>query len=179
MRPLPSVGFGLALALAACSGDGKKTDANFDNLPPLTEAIARADRVILYEGLPHEGWEKKALDEELKAKKTFEDHGFPFYTEPLDLKPEDARKLTALFTDPASFRGYWGAKKCGGFHPDYLVEWQAESNTYRAHVCLGCSEVKVYGPRRKLYCDIEPNARPAFNSVLTPYRKNRPEKSEP
>src|SRR5262245_6972052 len=124
---------------AACvtdKEDGKKeTDRNFANYNPLSEWIAKADKVILYEGLPHQEYEGEELEKERKSKKTISFNGFPFYSEPLDLKAADAKKLTNLYCDPSSFRAWKGYKRCGGFHPDYCIEWRKGKETCRALVC--------------------------------------------
>ena len=173
MSRLTPAAVGLAL-LAASACTGSKSDTDFENYKPLADAIGRADKVVLYEGLPHDVWEAKLLAKELKEKKTVERHGFPFYAGPLDLTADDAKKLIALFTDPGSFSQWVGPKKCGGFHPDYLVEYHVGDDVYQMLVCLGCCEVKVYGPKARLYCDICSQSKEAFEKVLKPYRKNRP-----
>jgi hypothetical protein len=171
---------GVLLLVVPTAADEKKkeTDTDFKNLQPLAEAIAKADKVTLYEGLPHQVWEKELLDQELKEKQTVTDHGFPFYAGPLDLKPDDAKKLTALAADAKSFQKWSGYKRCGGFHPDYMVEWRVGKDVYRMHVCFGCHEVKVYGPKAELYCDMSDAGLHGLEAVLKPYRKNRPKAGE-
>src|SRR5262249_3316064 len=62
------------------------------------------------------------------------------------------------------------------FHPDYCAEWQDGKDVYQVLICFGCHEVKCYGPKVDLYCDINSEAYKEFEKVLKPYRKNRPEK---
>jgi hypothetical protein len=154
--------------------DRRETDTNFDNYKSLAAAIAKADKMVLYEGLPHPLSEGKLLDEELKMKKTVRLHGFPFYARSLQLKERDAKELTKLFTDPNSFKPYRGPKKCGGFHPDYCIEWRVGKEVYQGLLCFGCHEAKVFGPKKELYCDIGKEAYDKFKEVLQPYRKHRP-----
>ncbi|QJW94473.1 hypothetical protein [Frigoriglobus tundricola] len=158
--------------------DRRETDTTFANYKPLAAAVAKADKVALLEGLPHPMFEKKLLESELKTKKTVSHHGFPFYAEPVALKEADAKTLTKLFTDETSFKAFSGAKKCGGFHPDYCIEWHVGKDLYRCLVCFGCHEVKVFGPKTELYCDITKDAYDSFKTVLQPYRKNRPERKD-
>lgn len=134
--------------------DRGETDTNFANHKPLAEAVARAERVVLYEGLPHQFFERDLLACELATKKTVRLHGFPFYAEVLPLKEADAKELTRLFTDVRSFQPFSGYKKCGGFHPDYAIEWHVGKEIYRCLVCFGCQEIKAFGPTKELYCDI-------------------------
>lgn len=63
---------------------------------------------------------------------------------------------------------------CGGFHPDFCLEWQDGDATYQVLICFGCYEVKCYGPRTELWCDIQESAYDQFKKVLRKYRKSRP-----
>jgi hypothetical protein len=150
------------------------TNTNFRNLTKLTSAVQDSDTVVLYEGLPHHLYEQNLLEQELKSKKTTRIHGYPFYEEILPLNNEDAKKLLVLYCDPSSFRPWMGEKQCGGYHPDYCIEWHVGPNVYQALICFGCCEVKSYGPRAEPYCDIQGDALDKFKSILKPYQKNRP-----
>ena len=166
----------LSLALLVLCGADPAAEAgtDFRSLAPLAAAIATADRTTLFEGLPHPVWEKGGLAAELKAKKTVQTHGFPFYAEPLPLKAEDAKALTALAANPKSFQKWAGAKLCGGFHPDYLVEWAVGKEAYRMQVCFGCHEVKMFGPKAAVCVDMSDDGLHGLEKVLKPYRKDRP-----
>ena len=61
----------------------------------------------------------------MKTKPTIQLSGFKFYREPLGLKDEDVRTLRGLLGNSSTYRSYSGEKKCGGFHPDYAVEWSS------------------------------------------------------
>ena len=138
---------------------------------PETTTLKQADRLVLYEGLPHQMYEHQALEAEKKAKPTVTLHGFPFYRETLELKPDDGERLKALLGDPASFEPYSGEKRCGGFHPDYAVEWSAGGQTYQALICFGCWEIKIYGPKGETIYDIRNAARDRLKSLLEPYAR--------
>lgn len=167
------VAIAIVLALAA---EPKETDSTFANLGPLAAAIARADRITLYEGLPHQVSEKDLLESEIKAKKTVKHHGFAFYAGPLPLKDGDAKSLLALAGNEKSFQPWAGVKKCGGFHPDYLVEFTAGKDVVRMLVCFGCLEVKLHGPNSEVYVDMSDDGLHGLEKVLKPYRENRPKK---
>jgi hypothetical protein len=154
----------------------KRYAEEFKNLPAITAAIDKATRVVLYEGLPHQTWEAKALAQELKSQKTVKLHDFPFYQETLSLEKQDTKDLTALLTRAGSLRPFSGAKLCGGFHPDYCVEWHLGKEVYRVLICFGCHEVKLHGPKTSVYCDVEDKALAGLQRLLKPYRKNRPRK---
>jgi hypothetical protein len=58
------------------------------------------------------------------------------------------------------------------------VEWHVGKKVYRCLVCFGCHEVKVFGPKKELYCDIVKKAYDTYKEVLQPYRKHRPRTKE-
>jgi hypothetical protein len=153
----------LGVIVTGCSGP-----------PPAARTLAQAGRILLYEGLPHPMYEPRVLESEKKSKPTVDLHGFPFYRELLELKPGDVERLKALLGDPATFRPYSGEKKCGGFHPDYAVEWSAGDTVYRSLICFGCFEAKLYGPEGGTTYDVGRDVQDRFEALLQPYRKNRP-----
>jgi hypothetical protein len=153
----------LLLAFSGCSGRH-----------PDTTTLKQADRLVLYEGLPHQMYESQALEAEKKAKPTVTLHGFSFYRETLEVKAGDDQRLKTLMSDPGSFEAFSGEKRCGGFHPDYAVEWSAGGQVYQALLCFGCWEVKIYGPKGEAIYDIRGDARDQLKALLEPYRKNRP-----
>jgi hypothetical protein len=82
------------LCVAGCGArtaevDRTDTDTRFDRNKSLFAAVATADRLALYEGLPHQRYESDLLKKELQAKKTVKRHGFPFYADELDVSAED------------------------------------------------------------------------------------------
>lgn len=166
----------LLAGFPASAQEPKKPDTNLDNHKDLAAAVAKADKVVLYEGLPHQLFEKELLEKELKEKKTVKFNGFPFYEETLTLKEEDKKKLTTLFGEEKSVKKFSGQKRCGGFHPDYCVEWHVGKDVYRAHMCFGCHEMMVFGPKTDLYCDIADPALKELDALLKAYRKNRPKR---
>lgn len=123
---------------------------------------------------PHNGWERDLLRRELETKSHVELRVYSFYKERLRLRPGDAKRVTRLFTDGGSFMPYGGPKTCGGYHPDYGIEWRAKGEVYRGFVCFSCGEVKIYGPTSAVHCDIKHSAYKEFEKLLRPYRVNRP-----
>jgi hypothetical protein len=163
----------LATVAAGCSSRPTQTDRRFDVNKWLFGTARHADRVTLYEGLPHNFFEGYLLDEEKRTKETLDWHGFPFYSRPLPLSDADRARLLAILGDEGSFGQLGGLTKgCGGFHPDYAVEWSAGGQEYRCLICFGCSEVKIFGPGGELHCFLA--ARDPLRRLLVPYRTNRP-----
>lgn len=140
-----------------------------------TTAITGAEKTSLYEGLPHEGFEGEKFEAERRSKPVKELNGYPFYKEPLELRAEDAKRLTEILGDPATFKSWGGEKKCGGFHPDYAAEWQRGDAHYRALICFGCDEVKLFGPDIESRHDLSEGAPEKLESLLGSYRMNRPQ----
>jgi hypothetical protein len=145
----------------------------------LTEVIRQADRVVLYEGLPHPAWESNLLEEERRNKAIQELDGYPFYQEVLTLTPEDAKRLSEVLGESATYMPFAGDKLCGGFHPDYAAEWHVGEDRYRALICFGCEEVKLFGPRLDSRNDLDHAAYEKIQELLKGYRKNRPRREEP
>lgn len=153
---------------------GTRAETDFDTNRSLFAPIAAADRLLLYEGLPHQRYEWDLLEDELRTKATVTLQGFPFYRQPLEVSDADRDALKAVLGDERSFRQWPGEKPCDGFHPDYLAEWRVDGASYQILICFGCGEVKAIGPGRSLRCDIERSKQQELGELLKKYRKNRP-----
>jgi hypothetical protein len=167
------------IGLNSCAGksggrNADDADTQFHEHKSLFATIHEGDKLTLYEGLPHQFDERRKWEEEKQSKKTVELHGFLFYRETLDLGVADEKQLKDLLGDEKSFRPWMGEKKCGGYHPDYCVEWYANGEVYQCSICLGCGEVKIYSPTSGLRCDIRREPEEQLKVILSKYRKNRP-----
>ena len=85
-------------------------------------------------------------------------NGYLFYDERLAPQGSDLEQLTSPFSDTQSFHRHRGTKICGGYHPDYCIEWKKGDATTRALICLECGEVQFFAQRKELYCDLSPEA---------------------
>ena len=67
-----------------------------------------------------------------------------------------------------------GEKRCGGFHPDYAVVWQSETETDRvcAQICFGCDEIAIISGETAYRYDIQHTANPKI--LFENFRKERP-----
>jgi hypothetical protein len=152
----------------------EEIDTNFDHLKPLLDRIAKVTPTKLYEGLPHPSAEPEVFEQELKSKRSRESHHFRFYEPPLTLAGVDRTSIAQLFSNPTSFQDFGGGSFCGGFHPDYLIEWHNGNEVYQAQLCLGCGEMIFFGPDHAVLCGINEKAFGALARILYPYRTNRP-----
>lgn len=152
--------------------DSAGTD--FSLLAPFQAGVAKAQVLVLHEGLPNAFGHQRELDHELATKPTERLHGWPFYQETLPVAEADARALRAVVVAADSFIPFRGHKACGGFHPDYCVEWRDGTEVYRVLVCFSCGEVKCYGPAGGVHCDMAGECRERLKQLLRQYRKNRP-----
>lgn len=149
-------------------------ETNFDRLPTVLAGIPKSGSALLYEGLPSDFWEPQLLEQELARKKTIRLHGYPFYEERLAWQGTDEEQLTALLSASASFAKYTDGKKGGGFHANYCLEWKSGEETTHAIICLEIGEVKLYGPKSQLHCDLSLEAARKVRQLLSNYRKNCP-----
>lgn len=140
------------LSMASSAGEDEKLNQkDRSSLDRISEGLRRAAAFVLYEGLPHQ-----------------------FYETPIMVAVEDADALRRLSTDPESFSSYGGPKKCGGYHPDYCLEWKDGAATRQLHICFGCEEGKFFTPDHRLVVDIRRNAAAQFKAILNKYWIQRP-----
>jgi hypothetical protein len=169
IRIVLAMAFGAALFALGCYQD---------NHLALTKAVRQVDRVVLYEGLPHQMFESHLLKEERRNKAIQELNSNSFYQEPLPLPAEDAKQLSAVLGESATYKPFSGEKMCGGFHPDYAVEWHVGRDRHRALICFGCREVKLFGPGLESRHDLDRGAYEKLRKILKDYRKNRPSQED-
>ena len=155
------------------------TDTSFDRLPAILAGLSSAGEVLLYEGLPSEFWEPELRQRELGEKETIKLHGYPVHEETMQIQETDAGRLTALFSAKKSFAPYRGSKACGGFQPEFALEWKTDEAVTLALICLECGEVKLFGPNTELYCDLSGEVVLQLQQLLDPYRMNSPASEPP
>ncbi len=150
------------------------TDTNFDRLAEVLAGIPDGGEVLIYEGLPSEFWEPELRLRELKEQETIEVHGYPVYDDLQTMPEADAGELTRLFTAKESFARYRSQKPCGGFQPEFCLQWNEGEAATVALISMECGEVKLYGPRGELHCDLAPAAVQTLKALLLRYQKNSP-----
>ncbi len=146
----------------------------YDRLQETVAKVATNVPVMIFEGLPHQNREKTLLAEEIGSKNCMQRHHFWFYRTPIPLAVEHEKALHELLTDRSSFLANMGAKKCGGYHPDYSICWGEGLASIEFHFCLGCHEVKIFAAGVTIYCDISDSAFPKIETILQNYHRQRP-----
>lgn len=147
------------------------TDTDFSRLSVLLAGVTSAGEVFFYEGLPSDFWEPELRARELKEKETIAIHGYPFYDGQDVLPAATAGPLTKLFSATASFAPYASQKKCGGFSPEFCLEWKTGDATTQALICLECGEVKLFGSQSELHCDLSQDAAGRLKQLLSDVEK--------
>lgn len=145
--------------------------------PVADRSVGGAKMITLFEGLPHPNYEESVFQAEKAGSKPIVERGeYSFYGEPLRLSLEEQASLERILGDQATYARYDGEKRCGGFHPDYAVEWQQDDGKVRTTlICFTCAEFKVRGPDGEHRYDIAQPAREPLARLLQGRRKNRPE----
>lgn len=155
------------------------TQENFEKqINLLVAGIAKSRTLTVYEGLPHQLSEKDVLEKELKEKKTVKLYKFPFYEETIAINEDVSARLKPLCSDTKTYQRYIGAKFCGGFHPDWCVEFKDGQDVYRVLICFGCHEARLYGPQNDLFTDLDKESMLKLAETLNPLQKNRPRKPD-
>jgi len=103
-----------------------------------------AEKIVVYEGLPHQLRELELLKQELQRDDICTLGGFPFYSPGVTASPEQERQLKKVLCDGNLYYRFEGEPAdCGPFHPDFAVEWLDGEVTKQALFCFGCNEVQI------------------------------------
>src|SRR5262245_16010834 len=149
-------------------------NTSFDRLGDVLSGIAGGGDLVLYEGLPSEVWEPHLRQKALKEEETIVLHGYAVYDDAQQLPTEDAGSLTVLLSTNESFAPYRAGKACGGFQPEFCLEWKVDGAATQALISLECGEAKLFGPKGELYCDLVPAASQKLKPLLTRYQNHSP-----
>lgn len=141
----------------------------FESLAELRAAVRSASDVTILEGLP--GMIRGGIPR-CDSTKIVELHGYWFFADPIRLRGKKAQPFANVVGDSLAFAQWGGAKQCGGFHPDFCLEWRRGQETHRALICFGCHEMKYYGPRAAVLCDVPSPDYKELKRLLEPYRSH-------
>ena len=176
--PLTFLIGGLALTLRgspAAPGDG---GADFESATIiLSRALAHAERVEIYEGLPSEA---KAFAREKQANSCRQIADQWFYSVPQEMRSKHIQKLQRLF-DGGVFLPWHEAKPGGGFHADFAVVLTYPKSIVYALFCFDCREARIIQEANpfatdpgvadfRVTTDLNSKSFEELRSVLTGYR---------
>jgi len=150
---------------------------DFRKLKSVLEGLRKPGEVAIYAGLPSEFWDPQLREEEASRNRTVRLQGYLFYDDRLELRGDVVERLTSLLTAERSFQRRRAEKKCGGYDPDYCIEWKSDGATTYIMTCLECGEVKLIGPRAEVYCDLSADSGQKLDQWLKPYQKRPPSES--
>ena len=143
----------------------------------IRKAIAEATTVNVYEGLPHQGFESHLLLSESKQNDTKEIGAFRFYTPAVAATNRDV--LKGILSSAETIQVFRGEKECGGFHPDYAVEFSSEGGSrYVVLICFGCREIIYCDGKNKHRYDFENEPCERLIKELEQYALKRPKTKE-
>ncbi|MDB5386807.1 MAG: hypothetical protein JWM11_2453 [Planctomycetaceae bacterium] len=145
-------------------------------LAPHLRSLRHAGQLTVREGLPHERYEHELLESELRTKQTIENHGFPFYAKSQVISSDDVSKIKRILLNPWAYRGITPntTKSCGGYHPDYAVEWTDSDGKRQIQLCFGCLEVKLYDADSEANYDLSHWVSHPLQVIFKRYRDQRP-----
>lgn len=146
---------------------------------PFADVIGKSEKILLFEGVPRLLPTPDPEQHEISKNGTFTSHGAYFRQAEIIPSPGDAAalKLLAMSSDTFSKRG--GSKKCGGFHPDWLIRWTGpDGAACELQVCFGCHEAKIYRAGSELYCDIHSQTYGLLREILQKYARQHSRPSD-
>ena len=102
----------------------------------LRETIQQSEKVYIFEGRLR-GFHE---DYGLKWKRIGNED---FVVPSREATAGEIKTLRDLIGTDKYFTNYRGAKACGSFQADYMVEWQVDEKPLRVMICNGCHEIKI------------------------------------
>lgn len=103
----------------------------------LRSTIYSADQIFVYEGYPR--W-TAVRDFDFES---FSYEGQDFILPKRRIGSDGIAHLRELLGTERFFTDFGGDKACGGFHADYMVEWDFEGSPVRVMICNGCYEIII------------------------------------
>ena len=182
--------FVCTLGMSGAERAAGDTEIGFNEaVSALVEGLDAATQVEIHEGLPHLGWERQLFEQERKSTECQEIAGQWVYAKPQMMKAVDTAELKRLVAG-GLLLPWRGAKRCGGFHADYVVTITSAKKTLHVLFCFGCHEVKIVrevqaagnasvSTEFRLTTDVDAEQFKQWTERLDVYRKLRPGSAGP
>lgn len=167
----------LALPLTVRAADESSSfdlpymDSNFVAAVTFFSTLKSASNIEVFEGLPHQTWERDSLKSELERKDIIHFDDYPFYESSIPVVDQEIEALKNLISHEQNHLEHH-MKLCGSFHPDYAVTWKDQK--YGVLVCFSCREWKLFTPAGMMHRDIEKEAYTHVRKILEKWVVNRP-----
>ena len=180
MKTLFSVILFYCVWLTGCTSDTyrigelPREDRSLGDISKFLSAVSVADEVSVYEGLPHQGFERELYSTEVMRSDLVWFEGYPFYGKALILPQEEKARLTAIAQSKEGHIPFDLPKFCGGFHPDYVVIWAKHGEKSGSLICFGCHEWKNFTPAGRLYENLSSASYDRLREILSKYVVQRP-----
>ncbi|MFZ4599225.1 MAG: hypothetical protein ACOYNN_11320 [Terrimicrobiaceae bacterium] len=137
------------------------------------QAIAKAQAVQIFEGLPDPSSDPAAFALERKRTDLLIVGTSGFYASPLAIEPADKAVIEAMFREGRAFSPGGDDSVCGKFHPSFLLLWKIDGVTWSAKLGMGCQEVLAEGPGLAMNRYILPSSYSQLDKILGKYQSRR------
>ncbi len=165
----------IAILLAACSAPDEQTPLSKEASSKIRLAIKDSAHVYVHEGLPHQMFERDLLATESQRSDTIEIGSFRFYTPSVSATNPDLLKRILSSADSIILHEPNTYKLCGGFHPDYAIEWFGPNQKrYNALICFGCADIIYTDGKNNYSYELEKEVYKTLKDALSQYAKKRP-----
>lgn len=165
-RPLPNV---LELVSVSLHPDSVDVAAS----AALRASLKASTAIQILKGLAHPKREADVFQRESKRQGIVHIAGHLFYPEKITPSEEDARHLARHLAHDQHINQFMDEKKCGGFHPDYVVSWKQEQRNLHALICFGCGEILYVDGEQQYRYDL--NDKQSTKKMLNAFQLKRDE----
>ena len=170
MLRIPTITLLTTLTLFAHPHEDLPVDASEE----ARQALAKAKTFTLAEGLPHPSKESDLFTTQAQRKDTQQITGFFFYKPDQKIDPGTTDKLRQIIANSDNLTEWKEHKTCGGFHPDWSLNWRRGWSKDRALICFSCEEIIYISGDYQLRYNLTPTAAKQLKSLLNPFKAKRP-----
>lgn len=141
----------------------------FRFLPAALVFMEGAEKITVFEGLPHPTWDAELLKSELARVDETMIGEFPFYPLPQAMRKDDEATLRKLLSVPDHIRPFLYFKMCGGFHPDFAIRFTKGEQLCEILLCFGCGDGIILHDGKTIHCHIS-----GWKELMTRYARQHP-----
>lgn len=155
----------VAVATLAISLKSEDIGVDFSAFEGLSAEIKKAGTLVVYKGFPRR---HELPDDAPEPKKdpNIAIDGYVFQPHAYAVDEKAVAKLREICSTKDAFKKWRGPKKCGGYHPDYCLQFKNGDTVTSVLLCYGCNEAKFFGSKANLYVDADAGALEAMQIIL-------------